>query len=277
MLSVTPYHQRMKTSSLQRIGTAIAVVGSIVGTYFYTRSRTQRRSTFSKQRKEIDENLLTPSNETFGIMWPTIYTGTTALAIHQALPDQLDNPRYQKAVPWLLSSYALNNVFTYFFSRDDKASRRASALTTIALLPNALMLHKALEIGQTEVPQPERTFQKSISLYAGWLTAASVISAGNLLLQSGIKIPESLKGKVTCGALSATATLGIGMAKKLNDPYYLLPFIAAFVGIASKQYGERDDVALCAGTLALTVAGAFVTQLQEAKPSQELAETNPAE
>ncbi|MDQ1089324.1 tryptophan-rich sensory protein [Siphonobacter sp. SORGH_AS_1065] len=262
----------MNTISIQRVGTAIAVVGSIVGTYFFTRSRTQRKSSFSKQRKEVDENLLTPANETFGIMWPTIYTGTTALAVHQALPDQLDNPRYQKAVPWLVSSYALNNVFTYFFAKDDLLSRRAAALTTIALLPNALMLHKALEIGKTNVPQPERTFQKSISLYAGWLTAASVISGGNLLLQSGIKIPESLKGQLTCGALSLTATLGIGVARKLNDPYYLIPFIAALAGIAAKQKNERKEVALCAATLAITVAGAFAKQLQESKPLERIEE-----
>ena len=262
----------MNTTSIQRIGTAIAVVGSIVGTYFFTRSRTQRKSSFSKQRQEIDENLLTPSNETFGIMWPTIYTGTTALAVHQALPDQLDNPRYQKAVPWLLSSYALNNVFTYFFAKDDLLSRRASALTTIALLPNALMLHKALEIGQTEVPQPERTFQKSISLYAGWLSVASVISAGNLLLQSGVKVPEALKGQLTCGALSLVTTAGIGIALKLNDPYYLIPFIAALAGIAAKQKDERKEIAICAATLAVTVAGAFAKQIQESKPLEGIEE-----
>ncbi len=240
-------------SSMSRLGTAAFVVSSILGTYFLSgpRNRKSRNQVFRKQQKKLDRNLIAPANATFGVMWPIIYLGTTALVIHQALPSQQDNPRYQKAQPWFWTSYALNALFGYFFSSGDKASRVGAGITTLTILPSALGLHQALEIGKTEAPPTENALQKSVSLYAGWVTAASVVSISNLLLEAGYEPNRERAVPMAQAVLGLTGTLGAVVSHRLNDLYYLLPFAAAFTGIAAKQSGKRNQVAGVAGALAL--------------------------
>ena len=129
----------MKTNNVARWGTAAFVVGSIVSTYFFSGPRRRGSSTklFEEQQRPLDQNLTTPANATFAVVWPVIYTGTMGLALHQALPAQRDNGRYAQARPWWLACYALNLTFGYFFSRPDQGSRVGAGVTTIATLPSA--------------------------------------------------------------------------------------------------------------------------------------------
>ncbi|WP_234733211.1 tryptophan-rich sensory protein [Tellurirhabdus bombi] len=249
----------MKKPSVWRIATAVFVIGSIV----YT-SRSGQRS--AKKRKEeaefkkalpeygevFEQNLIIPAGWTFGAVWSTIYTGTAALSIHQALPDQVDNPRYRKAMPWLAASYVFNTLFGYFFSDPRKESRFGADLVTKLNLPIGLALHQSLEIGKTEVESPEKYLRIPVSLYAGWLTAASVVGTPNVLLDLGVWRPDARRDvPLSIGILGATGGAGYFIARQLNDPYYMLPFVAGFAGIASRQYGKRDAVAIAAGGLAL--------------------------
>ncbi|GAB3745466.1 tryptophan-rich sensory protein [Spirosoma pomorum] len=257
----------MKNNQLERYGIATFVITSIIGTYFVSRPR---RKSFSavladEQQKELDRNLTTPANTTFALVWPVIYTGTMGLAVHQALPSQQNNPRYAKARPWLAVNYTLNALFGYFFSRKDIRSRVGASLTTVALLPASLALHQQLEIGKTEVPEPENTLRKSISLYTGWLTAATVVSVSNLLLQAGVLVPTAVARRWAVAILSGTGGLGIFVSKQLNDPYYLITLITAFVGIAVKQRGKNDDVAVLAAAWALILTAVFTKRVRDAQ------------
>ena len=184
-------------------------------------------------------------------------------AWHQALPAQRDNGRYAQARPWWLASYALNLAFGYFFSRPDPASRVGAGVTTIATLPVALGLHHALRIGRADVPQPERTLRRSVSLYAGWLTAATVVSAGTLLIEAGVRPGPAGAARWASGVLPVTAAVGLAVARGLNDPYYLMPFVAAFTGIAAKQRGKANGVAAVAGAGAVVTAAAFANGLRQ--------------
>ncbi|WP_128543293.1 tryptophan-rich sensory protein [Larkinella soli] len=266
----------MKNRMLEQYATAAVVIGSIIGTYFFSRPRQSgfRTRLDREQQTELDRNLLTPANATFGLVWPVIYSGTVGLAVHQALPSQTDNPRYAQARPLLWVNSALNALFGYFFSKSDRDSRTGAALTTIALLPVSLGLHRNLEIGRQAVPEPEKTLRRSISLYAGWLTAASVVSVGNLLLQAGYRVSPESATRWAFGVLSATAGLGIAVSKRLDDPYYLTTLIAAFAGIAAKQTGRNDDLARVAAGLALLLTGVLADALRRKKPEQP-AETAP--
>jgi tryptophan-rich sensory protein len=248
-----------------RAGTAVLVIGSIFGTYFLTGPRNRKRQTqvFEKTQEDLDQNLIAPANGTFPIVWSVIYLGNQALAVHQALPSQLHNPRYGRAMPWLAVSYALNALFGYFFSQDTKTGRVGGSLTTIATLPPALLLHRQLEVGRTRVPQPEGLLRKSVSLYAGWLTVAATVSVSNLLLQAGYRVPPRRAAGWAYGMLPVTGLLGITVAKRLNDTYYLLPFVAAFVGIAAKQAGKQNGVAALAGGWAVITAARLLLQARE--------------
>lgn len=113
--------------------------------------------------------------------------------------------------------------------------------------------------------QPERTLQKSVSLLAGWLTAATVISTSNLLLAGGIRVSRSTATGLTGTMLLTTAGRGRWVSRRFNDPYYLTTLVAAFVGIAAKQTGKHDAVARLAGVGALALTAEFVRQVRRAQ------------
>jgi len=264
----------MKNSSIWRLGTAVLVIGSII----YTARSGQR---FSKRREEnhdelpeperlFDKNLITPSDGTFGLVWSTISTGMAALAVHQALPDQEDNGRYQQALPWLAASYGLNAVFGRTFYNSDRESRVASDLITNLNLPLALTLHRQLGIGQTLVTPPEKYLRIPVSLYAGWLTFASIaVDTPNALLSLNWWKPELRRDvPLSIGLLSATSGAGYAIARQLNDPYYLLPFAAGFAGVAVKQYGKHNAIAVAAGTLAVAQVALFAQWVSTQKPKR---------
>lgn len=254
----------MNSKAIERYTTAVIVIGSIIGTYFFSRPRKRGLDTELEQdqQEELDLNLTSPANETFGVVWPAIYTGITGLAVHQALPTQRQNPRYQQAQSWLRVSFALNALFGYFFSKPGLSRRAGASLTTISLLVTAIKLHRKLRIGQTRVAQPERALRTSVSLYAGWLTAASVVSVGNLLLQSGLRVRPATATRLAYVILSGTAGLGIVVSKRLNDPYYLTTLIAAFTGIAVKQADKNDSVARLAAACALLLSSILIQRLR---------------
>lgn len=255
----------MKNNSVSRWGTAAFVIGSMVSAYFFSGERRggKRVKLLDDQQRKLDENLVIPSNETFGLVWSVIYSGTAGLMIHQALPSQQDNPRYQQARPWWIASYVLNLLFAYFFSRPDKASRMGGSITTIAILPTTIGLHRALGIGRESVTQPERALRGSVSLYAGWVTAATVVSTANLLIEAGYRLRPAQAARWAYAILPFTATLGIAVSRRLNDPYYLIPLVAAFTGIAAKQQDKATDVAAVSAACALLTTAVLVQQIRE--------------
>lgn len=264
----------MKNRGFDRWGIAAFVIGSIMAPSFFRKSGQPGRGTnrFDAQQRVLDRNPTTPANGTFPLVWSVVYIGHIGLVVHQALASQQTNPRYAKARPWWLANYALNALFGYFFSRPDQTSRVGASLTTIAMLPVSLGLHRSLAISQiTNVPQPERNLRRSVSLYVGWLTAATVISVGNLLIEAGLRVNRRQGERWAYGVLPVTAGLGIALARRLNDPYYLAPFAAAFGGIAAKQWDKSDGVAVVSGVCALAVISAQMRQSHEPVSQPDIA------
>ncbi|MBC3785198.1 tryptophan-rich sensory protein [Spirosoma utsteinense] len=268
----------MKNSSIWRIATAVFAVGSIL--YTTTSSSRSRKQSRERQpdssapeydvpveyQEVFDKNLIVPAGWSFGVVWSTVYTGLGALLVHQALPSQSMNPRYQKALPWWLASWTLNAIFGRYFSQNDPRSVVISDLTTKLNLPAALALHHSLEIGRTDVPAPEKYLRIPVSLYAGWLTAATVVGTPNTLLTLGLwENKEERDAPLAAGILGATALAGYGIARHLNDPWYMLPFVAGFGGIASRQWIKQPLVGQTAATLALAYTGLLVYWLPKGK------------
>ncbi|UFH53575.1 TspO/MBR family protein [Spirosoma sp. KNUC1025] len=271
----------MKNSSFWRIATAVFAVGSII--YTTVSSSQSRRE--SRERHEsgqggseyeydvpveyeqvFEKNQIVPAGWAFGVVWSTIYTGLAALLVHQALPSEEHNPRYQKAQPWWWASWILNGIFGRFFSQNDPQSIIISDLTTKFNLPVALGLHQSLEIGKTDVPAPERFLRIPVSLYAGWLTAATVVGTPNTLLTLNLWESEEERDEpVSAGILSATAGAGYFIARRLNDPWYMLPFVAGFGGIATRQWKKEPIVGWTAAVLAVAYAGLLAYWLPQGK------------
>lgn len=253
--------------SFWRIATAVFTVGSII--YTATASSRSRRSSIqdnSKQEYDVpveysevfEKNLIIPAGWTFGVVWSTVYAGLTALVAHQALPAQADNPRYEKAMPWWWSSFALNAIFGKFFSESNPEAVVASDLTTKLNLPSALALHHSLEIGKTDVPTPEKYLRIPVSLYTGWLTAATVVGTPDTLLTLGLWERNNERDiPLSAGILGATGAVGYVVARQLNDPWFMVPFITGFGGIATRHWNKPGKALLSytAAGLAATYVG----------------------
>lgn len=265
----------MENTKFSRLATAALVIGSIVGTYFFAGPRNKKRRTdvVPEFQDELETNLITPANETFALVWPVIYAGTLGLAVHQALPTQVNNQRYEKAAPWLVVNYLLNGLFGVFFSRGEKSARVAANAITVTQLPTVLALHKDLGVGQTAVPQPEKTFHWATGIYAGWITVATGVATTNLLIEAGYRVSRQQAGPFAVGLLGVLGVIGVTISKKLNDPYYLVPFVAGFTGVAVKQADRNEAVAAVAGALALVSAGVFVQRLQTAQSIDAVSES----
>lgn len=258
----------MKNSSFWRIATAVFAIGSII----YTTTSSSRSRQQSKERQGtqdgaeydvpieyqnvFEKNMIVPAGWAFGVVWSTIYSGLAAIMIHQALPSQEHNPRYVKALPWWWASWALNAIFGRFFSQNNPQSIVISDLTTKFNLPAALALHQSLEIGKTDVSSPEKYLRIPVSLYAGWLTAATVVGTPNTLLTLNAWEPDEERDQpLAAGILSATAGAGYLIAHRLNDPWYMLPFVAGFGGIATRRWEKQPIVGWTAATLAAAYVG----------------------
>ncbi|GAB4023119.1 tryptophan-rich sensory protein [Spirosoma koreense] len=271
----------MKNSSFWRIATAVFAVGSII--YTTVSSSQSRRESQKRHEAEpggseyeydvpveyeqvFEQNQIVPAGWAFGVVWSTIYSGLTALLVHQALPSEESNPRYQKAQPWWWASWTLNAIFGRFFSQNDPQSIIISDLVTKFNLPVALGLHQSLEIGKTDVPVPEKYLRIPVSLYAGWLTAATVVGTPNTLLTLDLwKAEDERDEPVSAGILAATAGVGYWVARRLNDPWYMLPFVAGFGGIATRQWEKDPIVGRTAAVLAAAYAGLLAYWLPQGK------------
>ena len=268
----------MKNSSFWRIATAVFAVGSIL--YTTTSSSRSRRQSRERQpdrsaaeydvpieyQKVFDKNLIIPAGWSFGVVWSIVYSGLGALLVHQALPAQAANPRYQRALPWWWISWTLNAIFGRFFSEDDARSVVISDLTTKLNLPAALALHNSLGIGKTDVPAPEKYLRIPVSLYAGWLTAATVVGTPDTLLTLGFWEPDEERDvPLAAGILGATGVAGYAVARSLNDPWYMMPFIAGFGGVATRLWDRQPVVGRTAGVLALAYAGLLAYWLPKGK------------
>ena len=271
----------MKKASIWRIATAVLAAGSIIYTSLSSsesrrQSRERKKHNQSGSEYEYDvpveyeqvfqKNEIVPAGWAFGAVWSTVYAGLGALMIHQALPSQESNPRYQKALPWWLTSWTLNALFGRFFSQNDPQSIIISDVITKLNLPAALGLHRSLEIGKNSVSGPEKYLRIPVSLYTGWLTVASVVGTPDTLLTIYVWEPEAERDEpIAAGILGVTAGAGYFIAQQLNDPWYMLPFVAGFGGIATRQWKQHSVVGRTAAGLAATYAGLLAYWLPRGK------------
>lgn len=271
----------MKNSSFWRITTAVVAIGSIIYTTVSSnRSRRQSREREQSEKgglayeydvpveyeKVFEKNMLVPAGWTFAAVWSSIYAGLAALMVHQALPAEEYNPRYEQARPWWWASWALNALFGRFFSESDPQSVVISDLITKLNLPAALELHRSLEIGRTEVSGAEKLLRIPVSLYAGWLTTATVVGTPNTILTLNAWQPDEERDEpIAAGILGVTAGAGYLISRRLNDPWYLVPFIAGFSGIATRQWKNQSIVGLTAAALAAAYVGLLSYWLPKGK------------
>ena len=202
---------------------------------------------------------IVPADYAF-VIWAPIYLGLLAFAVYQALPAQRDNPRFAKTRVWLAASALLNAAWIVSFNN---LFFTLSAVVIVGMLITALAMHRTLEIGTTRVFGLERILRIPFSLYAGWLTVATIVNAAGVLAVddwNGFGLSYAAWGVVMLGV---AALIGLITRFRWNDPVYGGVFVWAAIGIIVAR-SETLSIALTAGALAL------VFSLSLLKPVQRL-------
>ncbi len=236
----------MKERSLQML-TLIATFGGVFGPALSSFAP-GGSSTGEISGRFFRDVFVIPADYVF-IIWLPIYLGLLAFAVFQALPSQRLNPRFIRTRPWLIASALLNAAWIASF---DNLLFTLSLVIIAGMLVTALVMHRTLGIGQTRVVGLERVLRVPFSLYAGWLTVATVANAAGVLAVGGW---DGLLSYPAWGVVMLVVASAIGLVTRFlwNDPVYGAVFVWALVGISLK----RLDVPVVAGT-ALLLALIFV-------------------
>ncbi len=220
------------------------------------------RSIGEVSARRYGANEVIPTPGTFGI-WGFIYAGLGGLLVYQALPSQRHNPRLENARFWLAATPWANAAWIALtgFERVIVANGVLDALWI-----GGRALHRALEIGRTDVDGVERWLRVPVSVYTGWLNVAEALTGVNFAIDLGwsARTPEP---RVWGPAVIAATALGAAFDVRHNhDPWLGVPVLVGLAGIAKKHARKLGDSRRQAkksgsGTLAkfatgLAVAGA---------------------
>ena len=176
------------------------------------------------------EPLVTPSPYAF-LIWAPIYLGLLALAVYQALPDQEDDPVLKKLRPWLALTAILNAVWLYAVAA---GGIWLPVMTIFALLATALALRYAFGIG-VKHEGVMRWLGYLVSLYAGWLTLATIVNTSSALLLSGWTSWATFWAIVM---LLVGTIIGLTVRVNWRDPVYGGVFVWTLLAIAIGQWGH---------------------------------------
>ena len=196
--------------------------------------------------------LIQPTNGAFSI-WGPIYAGLLGLAASQAFRPGADplGEGYVRARLPLVVNMLLNFVWFVVTQREQQG---LSLLVLVGQFLTALWLYFSLRV---HVPGLrgrgiQRLIRGSASLYAGWLTVATVISVAGLLNSAGFRVLGLSDEAWTVVMLIVSAGIGFLGRFAWRDRVYGAVFVWAFGGIAVKA-GQPDGVVVTAWVLAATM------------------------
>ncbi len=229
---------------VKQVGTLVVTFASILLPAFgaFTPGDTNTGEVSGRFFRDV---YIIPADYAFAI-WGPIYLGFLAFAVFQALPAQRDNPRLAATRLWLAGTALLNAAWGAVFNN---LLFGLSALVIVVMLVVALVMHRTMQIGQVKVYGVERFVRLPFSLYAGWLTVATILNVGGVLAVNGwdgFGISYPMWGVVM---LLVGAALGLATRFRWRDPVYGGVFVWAYVGIVIARI-DTPLVAVTAGVLA---------------------------
>ena len=174
------------------------------------------------------EPLVTPAPYAF-IIWAPIYLGLLALAVYQALPEQENDPQMTALRPWLALTGVLN---TFWLTAVARGYVWLPVLIIFAMLAAALSMRLALGAKQEGAV---RWLGLAVSIYAGWLTLASIVNTSSAFLLSGWNEGQTFWALVM---LLVGAGVGLAVRNGLRDPVYGAVFAWTFLAIAVEAWGN---------------------------------------
>ena len=231
---------------VKQIVTLIATFAGVLGPLLSNPFAPGSSSTGEISGQYFREVLVIPADYAFAI-WAPIYLGFLAFAVYQALPAQRHNPRFAKTRLWLAASALLNAAWIVVFGN---LLFTLSLVIIVGMLVTALRMHRTLEISETRVFGLERALRLPFSLYAGWLTVATIVNAAGVLEVNGWGGPSLFYPVWGVAMLLVASVIGLATRFTWRDPVYGGVFVWALTGVAVAP-GQPLSVSLTAGVLAL--------------------------
>jgi hypothetical protein len=195
-----------------------------------------------------------PAGYVFSI-WGLIYLGLILYTIYQALPRQRDNPILNRIAPYYWMSSLANVVWIFLWHYE------VFGLTIVAMLvilASLIVIYLKLK---PSTGQDKWLVRLPFSIYLGWISVATVANFSQFLYffsWDGFGVNGAVWAVIM---LAVASLLGLLMAWRESDPFYVLVLVWAFIGIAVSQADTALVVnAAWAGVIAL-ILGVLVSSI----------------
>jgi hypothetical protein len=200
-----------------------------------------------------------PAGYTFTI-WTLIYAGAIVYGVHQALPSQRTSPLLRR-IGWPTASAFLGTSAWLVMARFGLTWLTVACIVWM-MASLAIVLRRFVQEGAPRTAAERWFVVAPLSLFAGYVTAATFANAAAALKGSGWMAPGasettwSVAMLVAAGSIAAWVTLATR-----GNAAYATAIIWALVGIVVANTIERAKnlpVTVAAGSMAVGVAAALI-------------------
>jgi hypothetical protein len=201
---------------------------------------------------------LTPAGYAFSI-WSLIYLGLIAYSIYQLLPANLARLRGIRSL--YIMSCVLNCAWIYVWHYE----RIGVSLAVILMLWAVLMLIIYNIRGHASTTDTW-ILQATFGIYAGWVTAASLVNFMVMLAWLDVDIGSRSILLLTLAFMLLASAAAVIVRLKLANFFYPLAIAWALTAIAIAHSGVTSIVVTAAVgvVVCLITTGTFVTKLKDA-------------
>jgi hypothetical protein len=193
------------------------------------------------------EIFFVPAGYVFSV-WGLIYLGLIIYTVYQALPSQRENDILAAIAPVYWVSSLANTIWIFLWHYEVFS---LTLVAMLALLVSLIVIYLKL---RNLSGQEKWLVRLPFSIYLGWISVATVANFSQFLYffnWNGFGIEGAFWAVIMLGVATV---LGLLMAFRENDPFYVLVLIWAFAGIAVSQADTALVVnAAWAGVIVLAV------------------------
>ena len=186
-------------------------------------------------------SLFTPAGYVFSI-WAVIYSLLIGFVIYQARPTTKRNLTLMR-INYFFALNCLFNIGWIFAWHYQQVV--LSHIFMLGILATLIVcyerIHNTRRLSNTEFFAIKLPF----SIYLGWITVATVASTAVTLLQLGVT-GGTFAPLITVLVIVAATIIGILVLGNRQDGAFVMVLIWAFAGIAVKQWGSVQMVAIAA-------------------------------
>ena len=177
-------------------------------------------------------SLFTPAGFTFSI-WGVIYLALLVFVVWQALPAQRHNDKVASISTYFKINCLANALWIVVWHYDLLA---LSLVVMLIILSTLVLIYRTLIADIDSAPFIQHlALYLPFSLYAGWITVATVANAS--VLQTGNGWDDLLLTSMqwTLAKLALAGAIGTTVIVRLRDPVFAVAVAWAAFGIATKQ------------------------------------------